>query len=483
MSFLITTTGTLGTVVLDDMGARTFVHPTVAFDLNVEYALEEIRDSKDLGNMLDLGHITATFGALSITSTAQLQSIVTAHVHDASDIVAGILPVTRGGSGSNVFTPLELLRMNVGGTAFETITGVTLASLARVDAPSTYGAFMQTFQSNNVSIVDVATTGLVTLEAASNGANSVIMTIPGSTVSDTFVLENFAQTLTNKNIDGATNTFSNIGDSAIAPHTSTKITITNKAQLNNQIAYKDQNNTFGAFDQIFQNLRLKIVDNSATNRYIIQTSTLTADRNAILPVLSANDTFVFETVAQTLTNKTVNLTNNTMTETGAVLGGILKHNGTKYANVPMGFANSMLAVNNTGTDILWITPQVASLYVNNTGTLTTTSTTLSTNIMTGMVLTVVVAGNYLCDFSGMAFNSAIAQVEIEIWRQPFFGTAAAYAGTLRTWGNSAPSQRGLIGHSGVRLTLNILDTITIRWRVTAGTGSIQTPTFTLIKTT
>jgi hypothetical protein len=378
----------------------------------------------------------------------------------------------------------ELLRFNAGGTAIETISGLTAASLARVDAPSTYGAFMQKFQSNNIAIADIPNTGEFIIEGAANGANSVVLTIPGSTVADNFVLENFAQTLTNKSIDASVNTLTNIGDSAIGTHVSTKISITNKLQLNSNIAYIDQNNVFGAFDQTFQNLRFKIVDNSSVFKYTFQMSSLTANASLIFPaIVGASDTVVLQTTTQTLTNKTVNLTNNTVTDTGAALGGILKHNGTKYANLPLSFANYVLAVNNGATDALWILPQVASLYVNSASTLTTNVTVISGNIMTGMTLGVVTAGNYLLDFSGMTFNSAVASVEIEVWRQPFFGVAAAVAGSLRTWTNSAATQRGLIGHSGFRLTLNALDTITIRWRVTAGIGSMQNPTFTLIKTT
>lgn len=57
---------------------------------------------------------------------------------------------------------------------------------------------------------------------------------------------NGIETFTNKNINGSTNTITNIGDSSISTHTSTKITITNKAQLNSAIAYTDQINSFGS---------------------------------------------------------------------------------------------------------------------------------------------------------------------------------------------------------------------------------------------
>jgi len=483
MAFLITTTGSLGTVVINDLGARTFVHPVVGYDINQEYAIEEIRDSADLGNALNSGYVTGLYNAVVITSSAQLQSLTTIHVHDAADITTGILPIARGGSNSNTFTASEILRLNVGGTAFESIPGVTLNSLARVDAPSTYGLFLQRFRSFNFAIADVTNTSTYSFVGANNGGTSVNISIPATTVADFFVLAQFAQTLTGKSISAASNTITNIVDSCIFPHTSTKITIINKSLLNANIAYIDQANTFGAFDQTFQNLRLKIVDNSATFKYIVQTSTISADRNIIIPALTANDTFVFANAIQTLTNKDFNLAGNNLIETGAALGGIIKHNGTRYVNVPLGFANYVLSVNPGATDAAWTLPQVASLYVNSASTLTTNVTVISGNVMTGMSLAVITTGNYLVDFSGMTFNSAVASVEIEVWRQPFFGVAATIAGSLRTWTNSAAAQKGYIGHSGFRIALNALDTVTIRWRVTTGTGSMQNPTFTLIKTT
>jgi len=51
---------------------------------------------------------------------------------------------------------------------------------------------------------------------------------------------------------------------------------------------------------------LRINDATATgNQYIVTRNTLSSDVNIELPILTANDTFVFEAFAQTLTNKTI----------------------------------------------------------------------------------------------------------------------------------------------------------------------------------
>jgi len=70
--FKITTTGTLSPVVFLDLGRRSFTHPTVAYDLSIDFALEEIVRSEDVGAALDAGYITATADGRSITSSTEL---------------------------------------------------------------------------------------------------------------------------------------------------------------------------------------------------------------------------------------------------------------------------------------------------------------------------------------------------------------------------------------------------------------------------
>ena len=57
----------------------------------------------------------------------------------------------------------------------------------------------------------------------------------------------------------------------------------------------------------------QINDTSSDHQYIFAASELTSDRTVTLPLLTGNDTFVFEAHAQTLTNKTINSDNNTIT--------------------------------------------------------------------------------------------------------------------------------------------------------------------------
>ena len=61
----------------------------------------------------------------------------------------------------------------------------------------------------------------------------------------------------------------------------------------------------------------KINDTSSNHKYVFVASELVADRNVTLPLLTGNDEFTFNAHAQTLTNKTIDLTDNTLSGTTA----------------------------------------------------------------------------------------------------------------------------------------------------------------------
>lgn len=66
--FQISTTGASSPVIINDLGARSFTHPTTNYDLTAEYTLEELRDSVDLRTAIDGGDLTADFDGVAITT-------------------------------------------------------------------------------------------------------------------------------------------------------------------------------------------------------------------------------------------------------------------------------------------------------------------------------------------------------------------------------------------------------------------------------
>jgi hypothetical protein len=177
----------------------------------------------------------------------------------------------------------------------------------------------------------------------------------GGTSWDLFIGADKTETFTNKTIAAGSNTITGIVDANIGSHTSTKITITAKGQLNTNIVYTDQANTFGDFDQIIRENRLKLQNPANTFSYIIDTSAITANRTLTLPLLTGTDTVAVLNLAQAFTNKTLVLSSNTVNDTSAATGDIIKHNGTSYVRFAKGSSLQVLRVASGGADLEWAT--------------------------------------------------------------------------------------------------------------------------------
>lgn len=147
-----------------------------------------------------------------------------------------------------------------------------------------------------------------------------------------------------------------------------------------------------------------IIRNSAnTFSNLILSSPISGNTSFLLPLISFSDTFVTEQFNQSLTNKTINTTLNTITSNSIVVGDILKSNGTKYVRFGKGARYNMLSVDENGTDLKWVSgPLVYSNAV--AGNLTTTST--SDILITGMQQLNVPSGKYLVNFGGTFQQSA-----------------------------------------------------------------------------
>lgn len=158
--------------------------------------------------------------------------------------------------------------------------------------------------------------------SAANLAADRTVSWPLLTGNDTFVFEAHTQTLTNKTLTSPT---------------ITSPTITGTVALTGAVLTTPEIN-----------------DSASDHQYIFASANLSADRTVSLPLLTGNDTFVFEAHTQTLTNKTI-----TSPSIGGTVAGSATYttptlttptiNGVKFARTTKVFADSPVTLAATNT--------------------------------------------------------------------------------------------------------------------------------------
>jgi len=168
----ISTTGLTSSVVLNDLGARTFTHPTTNYNIGLEYRYTELLGSNDFNSALDFGFLTASYNGFSFTASTALQPVTNAGINLTTlpDFI-----ITSNKLGTAIVTSAKLASANLqalfnynsngfitmtGTASFSsrTITGVTgsivvtngdgvsgnpVLNLALVGTASTYGSTTQ----------------------------------------------------------------------------------------------------------------------------------------------------------------------------------------------------------------------------------------------------------------------------------------------------------------------------------------------------
>jgi hypothetical protein len=204
------------------------------------------------------------------------------------------------------------------------------------------------------------------------------------------------ETLTNKTISGSSNTLSNIA----------------AASLPATVVYTGQTNTFGAFDQVIPggNLKLsastfkttvaatptanrtitipdatdtlvgKATTDTLTNKTLTSPNFSTIVNSGTITLPTATDTLVGLQTVDTLLNKTIVAASNTITDTSAATGDILKHNGTRFVRLARGSANQVLSTNGAGTDLVWATSSGGFTEAKGTSTQSGDASTTTFNI-------------------------------------------------------------------------------------------------------
>jgi hypothetical protein len=248
--------------------------------------------------------------------------------------------------------------------ATNTITLIPDTALsANVDLTNTPGTTSQleTFLTATLGLRNPANTFSTILNAGVVVTANNTLTLP--IITDTLVGKTTTDVLSNKSISGATNTLTLIPDAALSsnidflngPATVTALDTfligtlglrnpanTFTALLNNGAAVANTTITLPsitdtlaglASTQVFtgtntfnstlwlNNAVLRFINPAQTFSYILVTSALLANRNITLPLLTADDTFVFANFIQTLENKTIGTSDLTFLDTADMILG------------------------------------------------------------------------------------------------------------------------------------------------------------------
>ena len=228
-------------------------------------------------------------------------------------------------------------------------------------------------------------------------------------------------------------------DAQIGTHTSTKITITAKGQLNSAIVYNDQANIFGDFAQTFADNQLFIQNPAATFEYQIIASAITADRTLTIPLLTGNDVFVTEAFTQTLTNKTIDGDLNTILDINetqmnvsvGASGTVLTSNGVGVAPTYQtvgGGANSL----NDLTDVTITTAAANQILIYNAGATAMENKTMSGDATLASDGTLSIASNFATSSNNLSFFSATTSAQLAGVISDETGTGALVFGTSPT---------------------------------------------------
>lgn len=308
-------------------------------------------------------NITVTAAAGTLTGTTLNSTIVSSSLTSVGTIATGVwngtaIATANGGTGQTSYavgdilyasasTTLSKLASVVAGSYLRSggITTAPVWSTTTLPNVATTGDLLYASASNTYSNLASVATGNALISggvstapswgkigltthvsgtlAATNGGTGQSTYAVGDLLyaSTTSALSRLADVATgNVLLSGGVSTaptWGQVADAHITAHTSSKITITTKGQLNTAIVYTDQSNTYGAFNQIFPSSRLLVQNPGATFNYTIAGSAITAARQLNLPLTTQTETLAVQPAV--LQSSPANPTGTTST-TGLMMG-------------------------------------------------------------------------------------------------------------------------------------------------------------------
>ena len=456
MEILLTTTGSLTTIIIPEWGNRTFTHPTVNYNLLDEFDIEEIRGSLTLRDLLEDNHIVMVdeFG----------RSINKDNIIFLSD---------------NQGLP-DVLTIE----GFENLSNIALSSIDKDDN------FLLVFDEDSEDNFKIKLAELPISDDVTTALNNK---------QDELISGTNIRTVNNQSLLGSGNITINEGvdnhselnlDDGTNPHGTTAAdvglwNVDNTSDLDKPISTAVQDALDDKQDELISGTNIRTINNQSLlgsgNLSIAGISTLNGltdtsqnfasnnDANVQISISSVTDTHTFSLSWNGLLAIDRGGTNNNTFEANEII---------IYDDVNDSLQSSGFVFNDAGDTAsdIWSADRIID-YVNNlsfifnsnivAGTLTTTAT--ADTLMTGMQFTDILAGTYLLNFgTSLSHGSNSASIFISVYVN---GTQVS--GSEREWrrGGGPGDIAATTDLAGFPIILTTTSTVEIRWRTSTGTAT------------